>query len=194
MNTKVGEKSVVWCFNFENVRKHGQGSLSCKWSTHPLRFGGAWVAQSVGCSSLDFSSDYNPRVMWSSPMLGSMLSVERAWDILSLSLSLSLSANPAPLLVCTHLHTLSLLHTLKKDLNKNKKEYPLHLHIQNYHTEPCLKCHLFHKSFLLLIWKTALFLLTSLNIFPEFPMSLNLYPNYIYMELIFLMRLKHSWI
>ena len=37
---------------------------------------GACVTQSVECPSLDFGSSRDPRVMGSSPVLGSMLSVE----------------------------------------------------------------------------------------------------------------------
>ena len=59
------------------------------------------MAQLVEHLTLDFGSGHDPRVMGSSPMSGSMLSVEPAWDslspihsfILSLSLSLSLSKN-----------------------------------------------------------------------------------------------------
>ena len=39
---------------------------------------GAWVAQSVEHLTLDFGSVHDPRVMGSSPKLGSVLSVEPA--------------------------------------------------------------------------------------------------------------------
>ena len=42
---------------------------------------GAWVAQSVEWATPDFGSGYEPRVVGSSPTLGSMLSVEPAWDL-----------------------------------------------------------------------------------------------------------------
>ena len=49
------------------------------------------MAQSVERLTLDFSSGHDPRVLGSSPMSGSVLSVEPTWDSLSLFLSLSLS-------------------------------------------------------------------------------------------------------
>ena len=64
---------------------------------------GTWVVQLVEHPTLDSGSGHDPRVMGSSPMLGSTLSVQPAWDslplslclfplsLLSLSLSLSLS-------------------------------------------------------------------------------------------------------
>ena len=39
---------------------------------------GAWVAQLFECPTLDFSSGHDPRVVGSSPVLGSALSVESA--------------------------------------------------------------------------------------------------------------------
>ena len=53
-------------------------------------FRGAWVAQWVQCLTLDFRSGPDPRVVSSSLVLGSALSVEPAWDSLSRSLSLPL--------------------------------------------------------------------------------------------------------
>ena len=47
---------------------------------------GTYVAQSVDCPTLDFGSGHDPRVVGSSPKLGSGLSVEPAWDSLSLLL------------------------------------------------------------------------------------------------------------
>ena len=44
-----------------------------------------WVAQPVECLILDFSSGHDPRVVGSSPASGPVLSVEPAWDFLSLS-------------------------------------------------------------------------------------------------------------
>ena len=58
-------------------------------------FGGTWVAQSVEHPTLDFDSGHDPRVMGSSPALGPVLSMEPAWDSLSLSLC------PLPPLVLT---------------------------------------------------------------------------------------------
>ena len=40
--------------------------------------GGTWVAQSVECPTLDSGSGHDPRVVGSSPRLGSPLSVEPA--------------------------------------------------------------------------------------------------------------------
>ena len=49
-------------------------------------YGGIWVAQSVEHVTLDFGSSYDPKVMGSSSMLGSALSVQPARDSLSFSL------------------------------------------------------------------------------------------------------------
>ena len=46
---------------------------------------GAWVAQSVECLILDFGSGHDPRIVGSSPDLGSVLSMEPTWDSLFLS-------------------------------------------------------------------------------------------------------------
>ena len=43
---------------------------------------GAWVAQSVEHLTLDFGSGHDLRVVRSSPLSGSMLGVESAWDSL----------------------------------------------------------------------------------------------------------------
>ena len=51
---------------------------------------GAWVAQLVKHPTLDFSSGHDVMFVSSSPMSGSELSVESAWD----SLPPSLSASP----------------------------------------------------------------------------------------------------
>ena len=53
--------------------------------------GGVWVVQSLERQTVDFGSGHDPRVMRSSPVSGSTLKMEPAWDSLSLSLSLSLS-------------------------------------------------------------------------------------------------------
>ena len=45
---------------------------------------GGWVAHSVECLTLDFSTGHNPRVVGLSPELGSTLSVERVQNSLSL--------------------------------------------------------------------------------------------------------------
>ena len=50
---------------------------------------GTWVAQWVERPTLDFDSGHDPRVMGSSPLLGSALSVDPAWDSLFLSALLS---------------------------------------------------------------------------------------------------------
>ena len=46
----------------------------------------AWLVQSVKHLTLDFSSGHDPRVLGSSSMSGSVLSIEPAWDSLSVSL------------------------------------------------------------------------------------------------------------
>lgn len=56
------------------------------------RSGAPWVTQPVGCPTLDFGSDHDPRVMGLNSMLGCMLNVEPA---LRLYLSLTPSA-PLP--------------------------------------------------------------------------------------------------
>ena len=63
---------------------------------------GAWVAQSVERLTLDFSSGHDLRVMGSSPALGSVLSMEPAWNSLS-----PLCSAPA------HTHTHTLTHSSK---------------------------------------------------------------------------------
>jgi len=52
------------------------------------------VAQSVKHLTLDFSPGHDFRVMRSSPVLGSMLSIEPAWDSLFPSPSPSAPPNP----------------------------------------------------------------------------------------------------
>jgi len=49
--------------------------------------GSTWEAQSVKRPTLDFSSGHDPRIVRSSPELGSVLSGESAWDSLSPSAS-----------------------------------------------------------------------------------------------------------
>ena len=49
------------------------------------------MAQSVKWPTLDFSSDHGLRVVGSNPTLGSVLSMEPAWDSLSLSPALPLT-------------------------------------------------------------------------------------------------------
>ena len=53
-----------------------------------IRWRGAWVAQSVKCPSLGFSSGHDLTVLSSSPMSGSVLTGRSLLGILSLSLSL----------------------------------------------------------------------------------------------------------
>ena len=73
-----------------------------------LRLRGSWIAQSVEPLTLNFSSGHNLRVVRLSPLLGSTLSGDSAWDSLSLPLPL-----PRPALSASaHTHTLSL--SLKK--------------------------------------------------------------------------------
>jgi len=68
---------------------------------------GAWVTQSVKRPALDFGSGHDLRDVRSSPLSGSTLSAESAWDSLSLPL-------PLP---CLHTHTFSFS---KIKLKKNK--------------------------------------------------------------------------
>ena len=51
---------------------------------------GTWMVQSVKCLTLDFGSGHDLTIVGLSPALGSALSMEPAWNSLSLSLSLSL--------------------------------------------------------------------------------------------------------
>ena len=60
-------------------------------------FGGAWVAQSVKCLTLGFSSGHDLRDLGSSPMMGSMLNAE--------------STCPLPQLLLLLLYTLSQINT-----------------------------------------------------------------------------------
>ena len=78
---------------------------------------GTWVAQSVEHQTLDFGSGHDPRVMGSSPTLGSTLSVETALDYLSVS--------PYAPLPCLHsAHALS--------LSLKKKKCFVYIYIQLY--------------------------------------------------------------
>ena len=52
---------------------------------------GAWVAQSVELPTLDFWLSHDPRVTGSSPGSGFMLTVEPAYNSVSLPLPLSLT-------------------------------------------------------------------------------------------------------
>ena len=56
---------------------------------------GTWMAQSLEHPTLDFDSGHFPRVMGSSPGLGSALSVESAYDSLPLPLSPACSLSPS---------------------------------------------------------------------------------------------------
>ena len=67
-------------------------------------FRGAWVAQSVEHLTLDLGSGHGPRIVESSPVSGSILGMEPAWNSFSLSLSQHLS----------HLGALSLKKKKKK--------------------------------------------------------------------------------
>ena len=65
-----------------------------------IRFQGTWAAQPVQHPTLDFGSGRNLRVMRSSPMSDSALSVESTWD-----------SRPLPLpFPCLHALDLSLIH------------------------------------------------------------------------------------
>ena len=64
----------------------------------------AWVAQSLKCPALDFGSGHDLTVVSLSPMSGSVLGVDLAWD------SLSLSAPPS----CMHTHVPSFSQKIKK--------------------------------------------------------------------------------
>ena len=71
------------------------------------------MAHSVEYLTPDFGSGHDLRVVGLSPVLGSALGMEPAWDSISLSLSLSLSLSvslslPLPYCVCVHMHLLSL--------------------------------------------------------------------------------------
>ena len=48
--------------------------------------GDTWVAQSVECPTLDFGSDHDLRVVRLTPLSGSALDTESAWNSLSLCL------------------------------------------------------------------------------------------------------------
>ena len=63
---------------------------------------GTRVAQSVEHLTPDFGSGHNPGVVGSSPVSGSVLSVEPAWD------SLSLCPSPTPVPMIAHSLSLSL--------------------------------------------------------------------------------------
>ena len=65
--------------------------------------GGGGLGGSVKCLTLDFSSGYDLRVVRLSPTLGSVPSMEPAWD--------SLSAPPP---TCMHIDSLLRSFTLKK--------------------------------------------------------------------------------
>ena len=55
------------------------------YSLKNIKIWGAWVAQSVECPTLDFSSAHGFMVMGWSPMSGFVLNMEPAWDSVSLS-------------------------------------------------------------------------------------------------------------
>ena len=52
------------------------------WSIKTIINGGTWVAQSIEHPALDFSSGHDPRVVGSSPTLGSVVGMEPAFEIL----------------------------------------------------------------------------------------------------------------
>ena len=68
-------------WNREQGRRKGKadGTETTQKSTAEVRRArDAWVAQSDECPTLDFGSGHGPRVVGSSPALGSMLSAEPA--------------------------------------------------------------------------------------------------------------------
>ena len=77
--------------------------------------GGAWVAQSVNCPIIDFSSCHDLAVVGSSPMPGSALSVEPAWAGF---LFFSLSLCPSPTCVLSFK-----LHELKKKMIQKTSDF-----------------------------------------------------------------------
>ena len=79
---------------------------------------GAWVAQSVKCSTLDFSSGHDLTFGEIEPHVGlDTVSREPAWDSLSSSLSLPLSCSHS----CVHVHMLSLkINTPRKKGKENR--------------------------------------------------------------------------
>ena len=74
---------------------------------------GTWVAQLVKRLTLEFGSGHDIMVVRSSPELSLVLSVEPAWDFLSLSLSAPLSFAHTH----THTHSLSLSLSLPLKIN-----------------------------------------------------------------------------
>ena len=78
-----------------------------------MKMWGAWVAQSVEDLSLDLGSDRDPRVMGSSPVLGSALTASSLLEILPLS--------PSLLLPCSCF--VSFKNKLKKKFFLNMYEY-----------------------------------------------------------------------
>ena len=82
--------------NRNNVYKSQVQGLSqlSGWVAQSVGWLIGWVAQSVEHPTLNFSSGHGPRVMGLSSTSASSLSMEPAWDSLSLSLC------PSPLLAC----------------------------------------------------------------------------------------------
>ena len=74
------------------------------------------MAQSVKPLTFDFCSGCHLRVVGSSPVSGSTLSLEPAWN----SLSLSLCPSPTHVHVHTHTHTHTHTHSLSLSLSINK--------------------------------------------------------------------------
>ena len=81
------------------------GSVSSPWRNISLSWNpknwGTWVAQLVGHPPLDFGSGHDPRVVGSSPMLGSALGMEPVWDSISLFLCPSSQSRSHSLSLCS---------------------------------------------------------------------------------------------
>ena len=87
---------------------------------------GSWIAQSVKCGTVGFSSGHDLRVMRLSPACGSMLSTESAWDSLSLSLLLLLSSTPMLSLSCSLAVSLSKINNSQKKLISLNVQFSFH--------------------------------------------------------------------
>ena len=77
------ELSSIWVLQWK-TEKTLPGRIIIKKQTW-----GAWVAQLVKCLTVDFGSGHDPRVVGWSPVLGSVLGVDPAWDSLSPSAPLT---------------------------------------------------------------------------------------------------------
>ena len=73
LELEVPEKGVVLTFGWGS-----EESILYELNLMLKGSGGAWVAQSVECLTLDFGSGHDPRIQGSSPKSGPALSVEPA--------------------------------------------------------------------------------------------------------------------